>query len=292
MKRTKVWGSITLLVLFLSVLLIPISHATRDTAASRAKQQPTGLDLQSMAHLSQPNLPRAQTEPVMKPISRKSVGFAVSDPVRELAAQPNMETDHGDGSEGIEHEKNELNARESKSERPESAKTTSLDGALQSAKPIESETPSTPSLTFDGIADADNIPLIGGTAAPRDQNLDVRPNDVVQTVNDAFRIWDKNGNPRIAPTLISKLFTKLGGICANADRGDPVVLYDRMADRWFITQFAFLGAGQAPPFHQCVAVSQNGDPTGSYYAYDFVTPGAEFPDYGKFGVWPDGHYII
>ncbi|HEY6230082.1 MAG TPA: HYR domain-containing protein, partial [Pyrinomonadaceae bacterium] len=227
----------------------------------------------------------------MKPISRKAVGFAVSDPVRELAAQPNMETDHGDGSEGIEHEKNELNARESKSERPESAKTTSLDGALQSAKPIESETPSTPSLTFDGIADADNIPLIGGTVAPSDQNLDVGPNDVVQTVNDAFRIWDKNGNPRIAPTLISKLFTKLGGICANADRGDPVVLYDRMADRWFITQFAFLGAGQAPPFHQCVAVSQNGDPTGSYYAYDFVTPGAEFPDYGKFGVWPDGYYM-
>jgi hypothetical protein len=64
-----------------------------------------------------------------------------------------------------------------------------------------------------------------------------------------------------------------------------------MADRWFITQFAFLGAGQAPPFHQCVAVSQNSDPTGAYYAYDFVTQGAEFPDYGKFGVWPDGYYM-
>ena len=291
MKRTKAWGSITLLVLFLSVLLIPISHATRDKAASRAKQQQKGLDLQSMAQLSQPTLPRAQTEPVMKPISRQAVGFAVSDPVRELAAQPSLETDHGDGSEEAEHEKNELNARETKSERAGSAKTTSLDESLMSPKPIESETPSTPSLTFDGILDSDNIPLIGGTVAPSDQNIDVGPNDVVQTVNDAFRVWDKNGNPRIVPTSISKLFKKLGGICSNTDRGDPVVLYDRMADRWFITQFAFLGAGQAPPFHQCVAVSQNGDPTGSYYAYDFVTPGAEFPDYGKFGVWPDGYYM-
>ena len=40
---------------------------------------------------------------------------------------------------------------------------------------------------------------------------------------------------------------------------------------WFMTQFAFLNS-QAPPFHQCVAVSQNGDPTGAYYTYDFVTP--------------------
>src|SRR4029078_4128725 len=128
--------------------------------------------------------------------------------------------------------KNELNARESKSERDGAAKVTSLDASLQNAKPIESETPSTPSLTFDGLLDSDNIPLIGGTVAPSDENLDVGPNDVIQTVNDAFRIWDKNANPRIAPTLISKLFKKLGGICANSDRGDPVVLYDRMADRW------------------------------------------------------------
>ena len=117
MKRTKAWGSITILVLFLSVLLIPISHATRDKAASGANQRQKGLDLQSMAQLSQPTLPRAQTEPVMKPISRQAVGFAVSDPVRELAAQPSLEIDHGDGSEDVEHEKNELNARESKTER-------------------------------------------------------------------------------------------------------------------------------------------------------------------------------
>ena len=293
MKRSTAWVSITLLVMFLSLLLIPISHATRSNRAASAindRQRQDGLDLRRMAALNQPTLPRAQSE-TLKPISRQAVGFAVSDPVRELAAASRLETDPKEGGEDFEHEINELNAREVKSQRPESAKLPSLDASLQNLKPIESETPSLPSLTFDGLTAADNVPLIGGTVAPSDENLDVGPNDVVQTVNLAFRVYDKNGNPRIPPTLMSSLFSKLGGICANTDRGDPVVLYDRMADRWFITQFAFLGNGQAPPFHQCVAVSQNGDPTGVYYAYDFVTPGAEFPDYGKFGVWPDGYYM-
>jgi hypothetical protein len=57
-----------------------------------------------------------------------------------------------------------------------------------------------------------------------------------------------------------------------------------------VTQFAYT-SNTVPPFHQCIAISKNGDPTGAYYAYDFVTPGNEFPDYGKFGVWPDGYYM-
>jgi hypothetical protein len=277
----------------LSLLLIPISHANR--IASEAvhdagkRPQSDGLDLNALAKLLSAPLPQTQTNK-LTPISGRAVKFAISDPVRKLSA-PKLEFDKQEKREGAEKEKNELNAREVKMQRSGLDKMPSLDASLQNAKPIESSTPSVPSLTFDGIHDADNIPLIGRTIAPSDENIDVGPNDVVQTVNDAFRIWDKSGNPRIPPKLISSLFTRLGGICANSDRGDPVVLYDRMADRWFITQFAFLGGGQAPPFHQCVAVSQNGDPMGSYYAYDFVTPGAEFPDYGKFGVWPDGYYM-
>jgi len=291
MKRSTTWVSITLAVLFLSLLLIPISHAKRsakEATKDQGKQpQSVGLDLKALT--ANATLPRAQSQR-LAPISARAVRFAVSEPVRELS-RSRLQTDPRDEKEGAEREKNELNAREIKTQKAEAAKLPSLDASLRLAKPIASETPSLPSLTFDGIHDVDNVPLIGGTVAPSDENVDVGPNDVIQTVNDAFRIWDKNGNPRIPPTLMSSLFTKLGGICANSDRGDPVVLYDRMADRWFITQFAFLGAGQAPPFHQCVAVSQNGDPTGAYYTYDFMTQGADFPDYGKFGVWPDAYYM-
>ena len=55
-------------------------------------------------------------------------------------------------------------------------------------------------------------------------------------------------------------------------------------------QFAFTST-TTPPYHQTIAVSKTSDPTGEYWAYDFITPGNEFPDYGKIGSWPDGYYF-
>src|SRR5262249_23204790 len=69
--------------------------------------------------------------------------------------------------------------------------------------------------------------------------------------------------------------------------GDPVVVYDQLADRWFVTQFSLPNI-DAGPNYQCVAVSKTADPTGAYYLYDFKYGGLN--DYGKFGIWPDGYY--
>ena len=52
-----------------------------------------------------------------------------------------------------------------------------------------------------------------------------------------------------------------------------------------------LPARATPPYHQPIAVSKTGDPTGEYWAYDFITPGNDFPDYGKIGAWSDGYYF-
>jgi hypothetical protein len=307
MKKNAVWILITLFVLSF-LLLLPTSHASRSESSNAsptwvADAPLSGRGFDSTFKLTPHNLLQTQdSTSQLTPASGQAVGFAVSEPLRDLPdAKDKMRSDTSrEGEEeGSAHEYNELNARETKMARASADKAASIDRALQGAKPIESETPTTPSLTFDGISAADNIATLGGTGAPSDQNLDVGPNDVVQTVNTLFRIWDKNGNPKIPLKTISSLFSNLGGICASTDRGDPVVLYDRMADRWFITQFAFLGSGQAPPFHQCVAVSKTGDPAGVYFTYDFNTPtmlngGASadnFPDYGKFGVWPDGYYM-
>src|SRR5262249_52798936 len=40
---------------------------------------------------------------------------------------------------------------------------------------------------------------------------------------------------------------------------------------------------------QCVAVSTTSDATGSYNRYEFDY-GANFPDYPKYGIWPDAYY--
>jgi hypothetical protein len=40
---------------------------------------------------------------------------------------------------------------------------------------------------------------------------------------------------------------------------------------------------------QCIAISTSPDATGSYHRYQFDF-GANFPDYPKFGIWPDAYY--
>ncbi len=124
------------------------------------------------------------------------------------------------------------------------------------------------------------------TGAPPDTNGDVGPNHYVQTVNQDLMIWNKSGTALYGPVPINSLFSGFGGLCQTDNDGDPIVLYDPIADRWFISQFAVTNPD--PNYHQCVAVSQTSDPTGAYYRYDFTY--ANFNDYGKAGVWPDAYY--
>jgi hypothetical protein len=65
-----------------------------------------------------------------------------------------------------------------------------------------------------------------------------------------------------------------------------VVLYDQLAGRWVISQFA----GSSVPTDECVAVSTTSDATGSYYRYGFHL-GSNFFDYPKLGVWTDAYYM-
>jgi hypothetical protein len=141
---------------------------------------------------------------------------------------------------------------------------------------------------FDGIGNGFTGP--SGTfvvnSAPPDTNGAVGPNHVVEVVNTDFAVFSKSGTPLFGPVPLNTLWSGLAGRCATENDGDPVVVYDRIADRWIISQFQVT----ATPFQQCVAVSTTADPTGSYFRYVFsYTDG--FPDYPKMGVWPDGYYI-
>lgn len=115
----------------------------------------------------------------------------------------------------------------------------------------------------------------------------------IQWVNLHLQIWDVT-NPAApvallaAPVPGNALFTGFGGICEANNDGDPITLFDPIANRWFISQFAL---GFPDDFHQCVAVSASGDPMGSWYLYDFMTSDVMMNDYPKFGVWPDGYYM-
>lgn len=164
-----------------------------------------------------------------------------------------------------------------------------MEGSPLNAPVVVNAMPAT-SLSFDGLSSQDNVTAGFPQLAPPDPNGDVGPNHYVQMTNLLVRVFDKAGNPLTAPFKLSSLFAPLGGQCAVNDYGDPIVLYDPLADRWLLSQFAFANL-TAPPYHECIAISQTNDPTGTYYLYDFITPGIEFPNYPKLGVWPDAYYM-
>ena len=67
------------------------------------------------------------------------------------------------------------------------------------------------------------------------------------------------------------------------------MIYDQLADRWIISQFA-IPSGASAPQDECIAISQTGDATGAWYRYGFHLT-SNFLDYPKLGVWPDGYYM-
>ena len=149
-----------------------------------------------------------------------------------------------------------------------------------------------PILNFEGISASDILAVNGYTPYPPDPNGDVGLDHYVQWVNVSFAIWDKTGKRVYGPAAGNTLWAGFGGPCESANDGDPVVLFDRIANRWVMSQFALpnIDSGQGP-FYQCIALSQTSDPTAGWYRYEFKVSDTNLNDYPKLGVWPDAYYM-
>ena len=119
---------------------------------------------------------------------------------------------------------------------------------------------------------------------PPDTVGDVGPNHYVQMTNVYMQIWNKSGTSLLGPIPNNTIWSGVGD-CGTTNNGDPIVLHDQFADRWLVSQFSVSGAA----YHECIAVSQTADPTGAWHRYQATF--TDFPDYPKFGVWPDGYYV-
>jgi hypothetical protein len=167
---------------------------------------------------------------------------------------------------------------ESDSPQPAAPSPDSLLALQASAAPGEDSTFGTPERNFEGT------PFTG--VRPPDTIGDVGLNHYIQIVNGSggtpVTVYDKSGTLVAGPFPLDSLWSG-GGNCSSG-HGDPIVLYDRLADRWLLSEFADVGN------HLCVYVSQTPDPvSGGWYGYDFPTP--DFPDYPKYAVWPDAYYV-
>ncbi|MFC2054308.1 hypothetical protein ACFLV7_08435 [Chloroflexota bacterium] len=139
------------------------------------------------------------------------------------------------------------------------------------------------------IANFEGLNNVNGVLPP-DTNGDIGPNHYVQIVNLSFAVYDRSGTLLLGPLNNNTIFQDFGGPCETTNNGDPIVLYDQLADRWLLSQFALPNYPYGP-FYQCIAVSATGDPTGQWHRYEFLISQSKLNDYPKFGVWPDGYYM-
>ncbi|HKR76430.1 MAG TPA: hypothetical protein VJR95_07165 [Rhodanobacter sp.] len=140
---------------------------------------------------------------------------------------------------------------------------------------------------FDGIGEGFSGPQGTFTvnSAPPDTNGAAGATQFVQIVNTAFGVWSKSTGAIVyGPVSTNALWKGFGGGCETNNDGDAVVVYDKAAGRWVVSQFSV----STTPYLQCVAVSATSDATGAWYRYAFTY--SNFPDYPKMGVWPDAYY--
>ena len=134
-----------------------------------------------------------------------------------------------------------------------------------------------PILNFDGVG-------VAGSAPP-DTNGAVGLTQYAQIVNVRYQVFNKStGASVLGPLRINTIWAGFGGLCQTSNLGDPVLLYDHIANRWLVSQFGGNGTDE------CIAISTTADATGTYNRYGFHL-GSNFFDYPKIGVWPDGYYM-
>jgi hypothetical protein len=142
-----------------------------------------------------------------------------------------------------------------------------------------------PLLTFEGLGDTCGC-------QPSDSEGDVGLNYYIEAINETFKIFDKNGNTLSGPTSYNTFFSGLTGTpCANANDGDPYVIYDKAADRWLLSDFAF-PSFPGSSFYQCIGISKTNNPiTGGWFLYALQVDPANptfLGDYPKFALWNSG----
>ncbi|MFI5150421.1 MAG: hypothetical protein ACHQRM_11860 [Bacteroidia bacterium] len=190
--------------------------------------------------------------------------FEITRPLRELAAENQVAVPDI-------FDKKEADA-------PRKPNHINTDRSAMVPDPVVQSTMGTANLSAPGI----NFTGQSGSGYPLDPTGEAGLTAYVQAVNTYYRAYNKTtGAPLMGSLLLSNLWPGKG------DDGDPIVLYDKYADRWMITQFHITGTGNAALL---IAISTTNDPTGTFYKYTFTPDASDSPDYPKYSIWPDGYY--
>ena len=132
---------------------------------------------------------------------------------------------------------------------------------------------------------------------PPDTNGSVGNDQYVETVNTRYQVWSLNRATNTAtsilgPVNINTLWAGFGGACQTQNAGDPVVLYDKVANRWLISQFTSAADGAVSSISAWLS-PRRPTPPGPMPATRSPCPErATFGDYPHYGVWTDAYYVM
>jgi len=156
------------------------------------------------------------------------------------------------------------------------------DPVLQFDGDIGHELRVTQGFNFDGM----NAVQAGYPSRP-DTNGSVGDKQFVMITNNAYSVYDKtSGKKTLGPIFNNSIWRGFGGQCEEIPGFDPVVLYDKLANRWFVEQLE-----NSSSFEACIAVSTTDDATSAYNRYAYTSAVGTSRDYPKVGIWPDAYYI-
>ena len=122
---------------------------------------------------------------------------------------------------------------------------------------------------------------------PPDTVGDVGDTYFVQAVNISLGIYNKSTGARVSAVPYATFFANAAPPCNQYNSGDVVVVYDRIEQRWLVSDMSIV----SPPYSECVAISQTGDPTGAWYFYSIPISYIYVNDYPKMGVWQGAYYL-
>ena len=112
---------------------------------------------------------------------------------------------------------------------------------------------------------------------PPDTNAAVGNGFVVEAVNVQIRVFDQVTGAVLLDEPLQSFFGAPSG-------GDPFVVYDDIANRWYVNAFDSSDSGLF------LAVSNDGSPLDGFKTYDLTNVGG-FPDYAKPGFTKDAIFI-
>lgn len=123
---------------------------------------------------------------------------------------------------------------------------------------------------------------------PPDTSGAAGPNQVIETVNSAFAVYDKNSGALINRRSLASLFAPLGGV---QSLSDPVAMYDDINGQFVLGVLDYNQGARLSRFD--LAVSNDSDPADGFYVQRYNMQDGigsfDFADYPKAGYNADAY---